>query len=104
MASRHHFLWPGCDYKSHHEKALRGKLVYAGEFEEQKELHAQMQAPKKPDRGIVLTLLDHLELNPEPPIPNAIERLYKLGSDEAVALADHFVEQLGYFGIAYGTE
>ena len=102
--STHHLLWPRAEYRTRHEKALRRTLVIETEWESHRELHAALRPPVKPDIGITLTLLDHFgELEMSEPAPlYAIDRLLRLGNQEAVALADHFVAQLGYLGVGYG--
>lgn len=103
--SRHHMLWPRRDYHGHHEKELRRLLVVDTEWEQHSDLHARMQPPVHPDKGITLTLLDHFhqqdELTEIAPL-YAIDRLIKLGSMEALALSDHLVRQLGHLGVGYG--
>lgn len=104
--SRHHFLWNRADYRSPHEKQLRRILTVGTEWEKHCELHSQMQPPPKPDIGITLTLIDHFDQQAEltEPAPlYAVDRLLRLGSGEAVQLADHFIKQLGHLGIGYGN-
>jgi len=105
--STHHFLWNRADYRTHHEKLLRRILTVETVWDDHCELHARMQPPKKPDIGITLTLIDHFndqaELTEPAPL-YAVDRLLRLGSEEAVTLADHFIAQLGHLGIGYGRE
>ena len=66
-----------------------------------------MQPPPKPDIGITLTLIDYFDEQGEltEPAPlYAVDRLLRLGSQEAVQLADHLIAQLGHLGIGYGRE
>lgn len=105
--STHHFLWNRADYRTHHEKQLRRILTVETDWADHCELHARMQPPQKPDIGITLTLIDHFndqaELTEPAPL-YAVDRLLRLGSSEAVTLADHFTRQLGFLGIGYGRE
>lgn len=105
--STHHFLWKRADYRTHHEKLLRRYVTVETDWERHCELHANMQPPKKPDIGITLTLIDYFDEQKqltEPAPLYAVDRLLRLGSEEAVELADHFITQLAYLGIGYGRE
>lgn len=103
---RHHMLYPRQKYKTRHEKALRGLLVVESDIYLHRDLHATLSPPEHPDTGITLCVIDYLnEKDPEPlyrPL-YAIDRLIKLRSTESLALADHFVLQLGKLGIEYGV-
>ena len=105
--SQHHMLWPRNDYRTHHEKQIRQLLTVETDWESHCELHANIQAPAKPDIGVTLTLIDYFndqgELAEPAPL-YAVDRLLRLGSEEAVHLADHFISQLGHLGIGYGRE
>lgn len=105
-SDKHHMLWPRQQYRVKNEKALRGLLVVESDVLLHRDLHATTQAPEHPDIGITLCMLDYLhEKDPEPfyrPL-YAIDRLIKLRNTEALALADHFVLQLGKLGIEYGV-
>lgn len=102
---RHHLLWPRQEYRTRHEKALRGLLVVESDIVLHRELHALVPPPKHPDTGITLCVLDYLqEKDPKPydrPL-YAVDRLVKLRNTEALELADHFTRQLGMLGIGYG--
>lgn len=103
--STHHMLWKRADYRTPHEKQIRRILTVSTDWERHCELHASMQPPPKPDIGITLTLIDHFDQQGElaEPAPlYAIDRLLRLGSQEATILADHLVIQLGHLGVGYG--
>jgi len=106
VLTTHHFLWERAWYKTHHEKMLRRLVTVETVWEPHKELHAQMKPPPKPDIGITLTLIDYFneqgELTEPAPL-YAVDRLLRLGSGEAVELADHFITQLAHLGIGYGN-
>lgn len=108
---RHHMLEPRVEYKTRHEKKVRGLLILEVDVALHSLYNSEIargirQVPTKPDHNITLCLLDYLEeKDPEPfyrPL-YAIDRLNKLRSEEALALADNFVSQLGFFGIEYGV-
>lgn len=103
--SKHHMLWPRAEYRTRHEKAVRRELIMPMDWDAHCELHATLQAPEKPDVGVLLCIVDYLhERQPsreDAPL-YAIDRLVKLRSDEALNLADHFTRQLGFIGVGNG--
>ena len=100
--STHRMLWRRRDYNTRHEKFIRKLLSVDTDWEPHSELHGLMQPPKKPDIGITLSLIDHLNDKTDDLPLHAIDRLVKLRSDEALDLADHFTRQLGILGL-YGV-
>lgn len=101
----HHMLYPRADYKSKHEKLIRNRLTIPAERGLHNELHATLEIPPKPDVQTLLCVIDYLDEHEpltETPALYAVDRLLRLGTEQAVGLADHFIKQLGMLGVGYG--
>ena len=101
MENRHHSFWMRRNYKTPLERAFRNHhgLVIPTDVDLHKELHAHMSPPPKPNRdlmiGIINNLEDHHLTHPLDGLLFTIDYV----EDRNERLTNHLVTQLGYLGV-----
>lgn len=108
--NHHHALWNRVWYKTSLEKALRNHdgLVVPLLIPEHRELHANIDAPPKPDRRLIISSLEFLDDLPASTLTNEpetiaaySEHLFAQRNGLATRIGKNLVRQLVYIERGY---